>query len=43
MTGDDVEVVCGEWEIGNEAWSTSGEEYNVIFTIEVNLSYTYCI
>ena len=35
MTGNDVNVVCGEWEIGTTAFSTSGEQYNVIFNIEV--------
>ena len=36
MTGNDVDVVCGEWEIGTTAYSTSGEQYNVIFNIEVS-------
>ena len=36
MTGNDVEVVCGEWEIGNTPFSTSGEKYNSIFRIQVN-------
>ena len=30
MTGDDVEVICGEWEIGNIPQQESGEEYNVV-------------
>ena len=33
MTGDDVEVICGEWEIGNIPREESGEEYNVILPI----------
>ena len=41
MTGDDVEVVCGDWEIGKKAWSTSGEEYNVVFNIEVISDYLF--
>ena len=35
MTGDDVEVICGEWEIGTESMSSSGETYNIIFKVEV--------
>ena len=35
MTGEDVEVVCGEWEIGIIPYSTSGEKYNLVLTIEV--------
>ena len=35
MTGQDADVICGEWEIGNRPYSTSGEDYNVIFNIEV--------
>ena len=34
MTGEDVEVVCGEWEIGKIPFSTSGEEYNLVMQIE---------
>ena len=34
MTGDDVEVICGEWEIGNIPQQQSGEEYNVVLPIE---------
>ena len=33
MTGDDVEVICGEWEIGNIPREESGEEYNVILPV----------
>ena len=34
MTGEDAEVVCGDWEIGNKPYSTSGEVYNVIMQIK---------
>ena len=34
MTGEDVEVICGEWEIGNIPPEESGEAYNVIFLLE---------
>ena len=33
MTGADVEVICGEWEIGNVPQEESGELYNVILQI----------
>ena len=33
MTGDDVEVICGEWEIGNVPQEASGEKYNVVLPI----------
>ena len=32
-SGSDVEVVCGEWEIGNTSASLSGEKYNIILPI----------
>ena len=35
MTGEDVEVVCGEWEIGDTPYSTSGEKYNLVLPIKV--------
>ena len=35
MTGEDVEVICGEWETGNIPKDESGETYNVIFSIEL--------
>ena len=35
MTGEDVEVVCGEWEIGDTPYSTSGEKYNIVLQIKV--------
>ena len=34
MTGQDVEIICGEWEIGNIPQQESGEEYNLILPIE---------
>ena len=33
MTGDDVEVICGEWETGSIPMEESGELYNVILPI----------
>ena len=35
MTGGDVEVVCGDWEIGDKPYRTSGEDFNVVLNIEV--------
>ena len=35
MTGKDVEVICGEWETGNIPKEESGENYNVILSIEL--------
>ena len=37
MKGEDVEVICGEWEIGDAPMVDSGEDYNVIFRVEVSL------
>ena len=34
MTEIDAEVVCGDWEIGNKPFSTSGEDYNVVMKIK---------
>ena len=34
MTGKDVEVICGEWEIGDATKEDSKEEYNVIFNVK---------
>ena len=34
MTGADVEVICGEWEIGDIPPDESGEEYNAVLPIE---------
>ena len=36
MSENDAEVVCGEWKTGPESWSSSGENYNLIFNIEVD-------
>ena len=34
MTGEDAEVICGEWEIGQYSQEESVEDYNVVFNIE---------
>ena len=34
MTGADVEVICGEWEVGNVPPDVSGELYNVILQVQ---------
>ena len=34
MTGDDSEIICGEWETGETAPSESGEVYNIILPIK---------
>ena len=34
MTGADVEVICGEWEVGNVPPDVSGELYNVILQVK---------
>ena len=39
MTGQDVEVICGEWEVGNIPMDESGETYNVIFPIKTITRY----
>ena len=33
-TGEDVEVICGEWETGSDSQSNSQEHYNVILPIQ---------
>ena len=33
MTGQDAEILCGEWETGDTPASASGEQYNLILTI----------
>ena len=33
MTGDDAEILCGEWETGPSRPDSSGEKYNVILPI----------
>ena len=35
LAGNYVQVVCGEWEIGSNAYVSSGERYNLILTIKV--------
>ena len=42
MTGGDVEVVCGEWEIGEKPYRTSGEDYNLVLNIQVRFSKVLC-
>ena len=34
MTGEDAEINCGEWEIGNIRPSVSGEKYNILLDIK---------
>ena len=34
MTGEDGEIICGEWETGPTPASESGEEYNIILPIK---------
>ena len=34
LTGEDAEIICGEWETGNKTASESGEEYNIILPIK---------
>ena len=34
MTGDDAEIICGEWETGPTPMSESEEEYNIILPIK---------
>ena len=33
MTGDDMEIICGEWETGPATASDSGELYNIVLPI----------
>ena len=33
MTGNDAEIVCGEWETGDTAPTLSGERYNIVLDI----------
>ena len=33
MTGDEAEIICGEWETGPTPMSESGEQYNIILPI----------
>ena len=32
--GNDVEIICGEWETGSNPASVSGEKFNIIIPIE---------
>ena len=34
MTGQDAEIICGEWETGNIRPSLSGEKYNILLDIK---------
>ena len=33
MTGEDAEIICGEWETGETPSIASGENYNIILPI----------
>ena len=33
ILGNDVEVICGEWETGDKPYPTSGEDYNIVLQI----------
>ena len=33
MTGQDAEIICGEWETGYISQTSSGEQYNIILSI----------
>ena len=37
MTGEDVEIICGEWETGNYTAAQSGEDFNLVLNI-VNIT-----
>ena len=34
LTGEDAEIICGEWETGPTPMEESGEEYNIILPIK---------
>ena len=35
MTGDDADILCGEWDSnGNNSATASGEKYNIALTIK---------
>ena len=34
MTGQDAEIICGEWETGTIREGVSGEKYNIILDIK---------
>ena len=33
MTGDDAEILCGEWQTGDTPSASSGEQYNIVLNI----------
>ena len=33
MNGGDAEILCGEWETGDAPPVSSGEEYNIVLSI----------
>ena len=33
MTGDDAEILCGEWQTGDTPPASSGERYNIALKI----------
>ena len=34
MTGNDAEIICGEWETGDASQFSTGELYNIILEIK---------
>ena len=34
MTGNEAEIICGEWETGDASQSSTGELYNIILEIK---------
>ena len=34
MTGEDAEILCGEWETGDAPSESSGERYNIVLNIK---------
>ena len=34
MSEEDVEIICGEWEIGDASMSSSGESHNTLFAVQ---------
>ena len=41
MSGGDVEVICGEWEIGDASMTSSEEKYNTFFVVQVKCEDIY--
>ena len=33
MTGEDAEILCGEWQTGDTPPASSGEQYNIVLNI----------